>query len=138
MPVSADRLRQSCRADDLVVGHAAFNGGGLAWRSPLVENRARLGINRGRILAVFLIQLENVPAVEHSEVLPPCHNSLILPYSYRSASIGSTRLALKAGTHAARSATAPSVAATATIVTGSAGRTPKRSCASARPAASRT
>jgi hypothetical protein len=47
-----------------------------------------------------------------------------IPYSYRNATIGSTRVARRAGMKQAASATAKSSTATAINVTGSAGRTP--------------
>jgi hypothetical protein len=79
MPVPADGLRQVGRADDGLERDALDRRRRLGRRGPLLEERTRLGIDRGRILPVLFVELQHVAAVEPGEVLPRCHSPLILP-----------------------------------------------------------
>ena len=75
--VPANRFGEVDRADYFFEGNRCAPPGRRLvlerWR-PALEERPRFGIYRGRVLAVLLVQLENIPAIEPGELLPARHN----------------------------------------------------------------
>ena len=81
VPVAADRLRQVDRADDLVRAIRRRTGAGSSTsrrRRPLLEELARGGVDRRRVAAVLLVQLQHIAAVQPCEVPPRRHNLIIV------------------------------------------------------------
>jgi hypothetical protein len=77
--VPADCLYQVHRADDFLIGEVGdLRRGLLRGGPPLLEECPCLRIDRGRILPVFVVELEHVSAIEPGELLPPRHNPSIL------------------------------------------------------------
>ncbi len=77
VPVAPNRLGEVDRADNFL----ERDGAGRASRRllerrrrPALEQRARLVVYRRWILAVFLVELENIAAIEPSELLPARHD----------------------------------------------------------------
>ena len=80
--VASDRLGQVDGADDLLERRQPRPGGGrnrnrhlvCCRRCPPLEKLAGLGVNRGRIAAIFLVELEDVASIQTCELLPAGHD----------------------------------------------------------------
>src|SRR3954470_16069599 len=82
MAVSADGLREIDRANNCLERRCRGNRERLrvilCRRCPLFEQQPRLRVDRRRIVAVLLVELENVAAIEPRKLLPAGH----VPYDF--------------------------------------------------------